>query len=109
MESRSSLAYYEREITLANITKLIAPPERTVKKTNLDELLAELRNQFTGCLAATKGCEDFQTECWLILIKLEKEAKNHQIRNGGQWRPKNLVTDRDIRRAELEKETENES
>ncbi len=55
--------------------KLIAPPITIEKKTNFNELLAELRKTFTECLTSGKGCEDFQTECWLILIKLEKEAK----------------------------------
>ena len=56
--------------------KIIERPITVEKKTNLDELLAELRKQFAGCLQSGKGCEDFQVECWTLLIKLEKEAKN---------------------------------
>ena len=55
--------------------KIIERPVTVEKKTNLDELIAELRNQFTGCLAATKGCEDFQVDCWALLIRLEKEVE----------------------------------
>ena len=63
----------QRNVMVNNFTKLIVPPERTVQRTNLDELLTELRNQFTDCLAATKGCEDFQVDCWRLLIQLERE------------------------------------
>ena len=55
--------------------KIIERPITVEKKTNIDNLLMQLRNNLTGCLAATKGCEDFQDECWVLLIKLEKEAK----------------------------------
>ena len=59
--------------------KIIERPITVEKKTNLDELLAELRKVFTSCLASGKGCEDFQDECWRLLIQLEKEAKSDLI------------------------------
>ena len=43
--------------------------------TKLDELLSELRTQFVACLQSGKGCEDFQVDCWALLIRLEKEAE----------------------------------
>ena len=58
--------------------KLIAPPERVIiteKKTNIEELLAELRNKLHGYLLVCKHCKEFQINCWKILTKLEKEAK----------------------------------
>ena len=55
--------------------KIIERPITTKEKISLEELLAELRKTLTGCLASGKGCEDFQDECWRILIQLEKEAK----------------------------------
>ena len=65
--------------------KIIERPIAVEKKTNLGELLAELRKNFTGCLASSKGCEDFQDECWRILIQFEKEAKKENDITVGKY------------------------
>ena len=54
--------------------KIIERPVTVEKKSNLDELITELRNQFVACLQSGKGCEDFQVDCWRILIQLERET-----------------------------------
>ncbi len=60
---------------MVNKIKLIAPPERTVKKTNLEELLAELRNKLHAYILTCKYCKQFQDDCWRILGKLEEEVE----------------------------------
>ncbi len=58
-----------------NFTKLIVPPERIVKKTNLEELLAELKNKLHAYILTCKYCKEFQDNCWRILGKLEEEVE----------------------------------
>jgi len=53
--------------------KIIERPVTVEKKTNLDELLAELRNKLHAYILTCKNCKQFQDDCWRILQALEKE------------------------------------